>query len=325
MHISTLRHCAATLALVALLVGPLALVMAQQAPPAPPTIPSPTNPTPPAPPIPPTALPPVQVAPTGQATARNEAYLGVVAEPREDQQDGVWIRNVAPESPAAQAGLRRGDRIVKADDKTIKNFEDLRNVVAGHLPGDRLAIRYMRDDKEDSANVTLATLPAGTEFPQPETRARAFLGVQTQPLTTDLRDRLGVSVEKGALVTSVLPGSPAAQAGIREEDVITQLGDSTIANPEDLRQAVEKFGSGKETTVHVARGKQTLDFKVRLGEAPMGPGGPGAFFSGLPEGFEQFRGRLPGIFTEAEKVPALEKRIEELEKRIREIEQKQNK
>jgi S1-C subfamily serine protease len=273
-----------------------------------------------------------------------KAYLGIAAKANESGHDGVVVHGFSPESPAGKAGVKEGDRIVMAGDKAVKTFADLKECIAAHKAGDKLALKVMRDDKEQSVTVTLAEEPARlARAPEPTPGATAaptpapsgpFLGVFTQPLKDDMKEHLGIKVEKGALVTQVMPDSPAAKAGVAELDVITRLGDTAVNSPQDLRQAVEKAGAGKEVTLQVVRGGKTLDLKAKLGEqaasGSFGPEngfgfGPENGFPKLPQGFEKFQGHMPSFFAAPEKVSTLEKKVQELEKRVEQLERNQAK
>jgi S1-C subfamily serine protease len=260
-------------------------------------------------------------APTGKA------YLGIAVQENEAGRDGVVVRGFSPESPAGKAGLREGDRIVMAGDKAVKTFADLKDAVAGHKPGDKLALKVMRGDKEQAVSVTLEQEPGRqARGAEPAEASGAFLGVFTQPLRQDMKDHLGIKAEKGALVTRVMPASPAAKAGVAELDVITNLGDTAVNSPQDLRQAVEKAGAGKDVTLKVMRGDKTLDLKVQLGEeAAGGAFGPERGFPRMPEGFQNFQNRMPSFFQGQEKISALEKKVQDLEQRIAQLEKNQAK
>src|SRR5262249_6443250 len=152
---------------------------------------------------------------------------------------GVTVQSVNPDGPAAKAGLKSSDRILMADGKEVKTFEELKNTLAGHKPGDQIALKVMRDGTEQTVTVTLGDARKnrdGAELPMQQ--PGMFLGVFTQPLTAELRERLGVTVNKGAVVSHVLPGSPAAKAGIADGDVITNVGDAVVKTPQELREAV---------------------------------------------------------------------------------------
>jgi S1-C subfamily serine protease len=260
----------------------------------------------------------------GPAASGNRPYLGMAAEATaKDGPNGVMVHSVSPDGPAAKAGLKSSDRILTADGKAVKTFEELKNTLAGHKPGDQIALKVMRDGKEQTITVTLADAPKnreGTETPAQQTGM--FLGVLTQPLTAELRERLGVTVEKGAVVSQVVPGSPAAKAGLADGDVVTNVGDTAVNSPQELREAIRKAGAGQEVTVKAQRGNKSMDFKVRLQDVASGIAGFPQSVPGLPEGFDDFSGQLPKFFSGMEKVPALEKKLQELENRIRQLEQK---
>jgi S1-C subfamily serine protease len=263
----------------------------------------------------------------GPTAPGNRPYLGMAAEAAaKDGPKGVTVHSVNPDSPAAKAGLKSSDRILMADGKEVKSFEELKNTLAGHKPGDQIALKVMRDGKEQTMKVTLGDAPKSRNGAEPTAQQTGmFLGVFAQPLTAQLRERLGVTVDKGAVVSQVVPGSPAAKAGLADEDVIIKVGDSAVNSPQELREAVRKAGAGQEVTVKVQRGAKSMDFKVRLQEDAAGVAGFPRFAPGMPDEFDTFSGELPKFFSGIEKLPAFEKKLQELETRIRELEQKPSK
>jgi S1-C subfamily serine protease len=270
------------------------------------------------------AAPILVTAAAHATTADKPAYLGIGVEPpaKEAGSAGVTLREVSPESPAEKAGLKKGDRIVAAGDRKINDFEDLRNALANHKPGDKLVFKAVRGNAEQDFTVVLGELPErlGVVLP-PALQPRAYLGIHTRPLTPELRKQLGLNTDKGVLVAQVLPESPAAEAGLAVDDVVTHVGAVAVANPEELREAVRKLDAGKEATLKVVRGKQEMELKARLREAP-----PFVTFSDstpeLPEGFKDIHGHLMPFVPGMEKVSALEKKVQELEKKIQELEQR---
>jgi S1-C subfamily serine protease len=259
----------------------------------------------------------------GPATAGARPYLGMAAEAvaKDATPNGVTVHSVTPDSPAGKAGLKGSDRIVMADGKEVKTFADLKEVLAGHKPGDQVPLKVVRDGAEQTVTVTLGEAPAPRADAAPTAdKPGPFLGVFSQPLSAGLKERLGA--DKGAVVTHVIPGSPAATAGLMKDDAITHVGDVAVNTPEELRDAVRKAGTGKDVTLKVFRGGKTIDFTVRLQEAPSGVTGLPGFAPEMPGGFEDFSGHFRPFFPGIEKVPALEKKVQELENRVRELEQK---
>src|SRR5262249_16974003 len=145
------------------------------------------------------------------------SYLGLAAEAadKEAPPNGVTVHSVSPQSPAAKAGLKGSDRIVMADGKEVKSFEDLKNTLASHKPGDPVAPKGLRDGQEQTITVTLGEAPESRDQAEPPARLSGpYLGVLTQPLTAELKEHLSLTVDKGVVVTHVLPASPAAKAGL---------------------------------------------------------------------------------------------------------------
>ena len=261
----------------------------------------------------------------GAAPAKAKGFLGAAVAPAEEGHSGVVVRDVTPGSPAATAGLKAGDRVVKVGDKEVKDAEGFLSAVAAHKPGDKLSLTVERDGKTETLTATLGDRPARRPelLAPPDARPQAYLGVQMIPLAPDLRKQLGVETESGVVVAGVADESPAAKAGLRKDDVITAANGQPVRAPEDLRDAVLAAGVGKELALSVSRGDEKLSLKTTLQAAPVGsfftPAQPFFLPPGQP-GFPAFDfGVMPG---EGRRVRELERRIEELEKRLRELEQK---
>jgi len=97
--------------------------------------------------------------------------------------------------------------------------------------------------------------------------ARAWLGVYTQEVTSDLRDALDLSGD-GALVSSVVPDGPAERAGLRKGDVIVSVDRRDIGSPEDLSEIIGDAREGESVSLTVVRKGERLVLAVRLGERP---------------------------------------------------------
>ncbi len=95
---------------------------------------------------------------------------------------------------------------------------------------------------------------------------RGWLGVGLQPISPELADALALGSRDGALVAEVVPGSPAAEAGLERGDVIVRYGSRSVAQPRDLSRAVATTAIGEKVEVEVVRdgGRETL--VVRVGQ-----------------------------------------------------------
>jgi serine protease Do len=97
---------------------------------------------------------------------------------------------------------------------------------------------------------------------------RAWLGVNLQPLTPELAQSFGVKDTKGALVAEVMPDSPAARAGLKSGDVITELNGKKIDDHSALARAVGLAKPGETGRLGIVRDRQQTTVEVKLGEAP---------------------------------------------------------
>jgi serine protease Do len=93
---------------------------------------------------------------------------------------------------------------------------------------------------------------------------RGRLGILFQPLTPALANALGLSSSRGALVSEVQPGGPAARAGIKEGDVVTSVNGAQIAHAEDLPRNVARNAPGSSIKVGVVRGGKQVEVTAKL-------------------------------------------------------------
>jgi Do/DeqQ family serine protease len=96
---------------------------------------------------------------------------------------------------------------------------------------------------------------------------RGQLGVYIQDLTPELAKALGVSQERGAVVTQVAPGSPAAKAGLKTGDVVVKVDGKPVHNAADLRNTVGLMRIGQTVTLDVLRDGKPLQVEARIEKA----------------------------------------------------------
>jgi serine protease Do len=95
---------------------------------------------------------------------------------------------------------------------------------------------------------------------------RGWLGVMIQKVTPDLKEKLNLKEEKGALVADITAGGPAEGAGIKRGDVIISFDGKEIKEMNELPFVVASTSVGKVVTVEVIRKGRTKSFQVKLGE-----------------------------------------------------------
>ncbi len=99
---------------------------------------------------------------------------------------------------------------------------------------------------------------------------RAYLGVSMGEVSTVDSELYGLPRTMGALVQSAVPGSPAAAAGLRQEDVIVAVEGVDIERPSQLQVLIAQRRPGDEVTVRFYRNGEPQEVSVRLGTAPLG-------------------------------------------------------
>ncbi|MBZ9760965.1 Do family serine endopeptidase [Mesorhizobium sp. CA8] len=97
---------------------------------------------------------------------------------------------------------------------------------------------------------------------------RGWLGVEIQPVTSDIAESLGLKSDKGALVSSAQDGGPGKKAGIVAGDVITKVDGKDVASPKELARMIGAFAPGKSVDVTVWRNGKEEAVKVDLGTLP---------------------------------------------------------
>lgn len=125
--------------------------------------------------------------------------------------------------------------------------------------------------------------PDPVRVPIPHRQKGAFLGVATSAPTTVLREQLKLAPGMGLVVDVVEKDSPAEQAGIRQYDVLTKVGDQLLVNAEQLAVLVRTHKPGEEIDLTVVRGGAATVLKARLVERELTPLEDLLFFRGMPD------------------------------------------
>jgi serine protease Do len=157
---------------------------------------------------------------------------------------GALVSEVVEGSPAASAGVKRGDVITGFAGKEVKEPRQLSALVAGTPVGSTEPLKINRDGKEITLQVKIAQLDAkepGT--PRSEEMSRGKWGMQLQELTPDIARRLGARNNAGVVVAGVEPGSPADNASLQSGDLILEVNRKPVKSVDDVKQGIEKAGN----------------------------------------------------------------------------------
>jgi serine protease Do len=212
--------------------------------------------------------------------AVRRAYLGVAIGPvdpadarRLDQPGAVAINDVSPESPAAKAGLKRGDVILKVQGKPLDGPAGLQAAVEFAPIGEPLTLTIDRGGERQDIEVRPAARPeapaaAGDEQDRDRDRGPGRRG----PAATERFPELGLrlnevdpllarryqlrDLNRGLVVVAVLPESPADRGGLEPGMVITEVNDRRVESLADFRKAVADPDRDGNLIVRVRRGNR---------------------------------------------------------------------
>lgn len=162
---------------------------------------------------------------------------------------GVVVEDVAPDSPAARAGLRSGDVILMLEDQPLQSAADLRRTVAGRDLGDVIRLTFMRDGRRDKLEATLGQLPTQqdptgrrtkpVQEKPPEDGGDLLLKLgfqQLAPMTQAVAQQTGLPYAAGVLVLDVRRFSVADAAEIRRGHIVTDVMGKSVKTPDELRE-----------------------------------------------------------------------------------------
>lgn len=198
-----------------------------------------------------------------------------------DSQEGVKVEDVGPDTPAARAGLKTGDVVIKFDGVDVTTFGHLQRLVGKKTSGDKVKVALRRAAGTVECEIELAKPPSlarqakraaggnpaedenerDTGPPEPkipeEKGPRPFFG-------TELEDTGG----KGAKVTAVKENSPAAKAGLVPGDLLLRVNDKDVDGPTPAADAIRALKPGDKMTVKAKRGEKEMAVEATIETKP---------------------------------------------------------
>jgi serine protease Do len=183
-------------------------------------------------------------------------WLGVVIDelPQVGTRAAV-VKEVYRGSPAAQAGIRTGDQVVGVNGKQVDSFQQLLRKVAMLAPGTEAKLTVLRDGTQRDVVVKLSARPAQEALAALASPGNlGELGLVLRDVTPEVAAPMGLEPYAGVLVSGVVPRSPAARAGLRSGDVVTEVNRRKVKDISAVKGALEK-GAGAAVLLRVQRGE----------------------------------------------------------------------
>ena len=174
----------------------------------------------------------------------------------DESSGGALVAQVIDDSPAAHAGVKPGDIVVRFNGEAIEHFKSLPRRVADTGTGTEVPVVVWRDGRELTLGMVVnageSISPVATgEHPAPTAGdAPPRLGIRVAPLSPELRADRGIDADLvGVFVAAVDPRGPAARKGLRAGDVILRIGTEAVLQPGDVAAAVRDASTGERPTV----------------------------------------------------------------------------
>ncbi len=168
--------------------------------------------------------------------------------------EGVLVNEVFDKDPAAAAGIKPGDIIVRIDGTVVDSPNKLSRLIGALAPGAISKIEVVRDLKPLTLEVPLSERRDVAVLASiPQTRVEVKLGLDVQDLTAALADKFKLRESKGVLITKVEPSSLAHAEGLREGDLIKEVNRAEVASVGEFTAAIARVRRGDTVLLRVLR------------------------------------------------------------------------
>lgn len=173
---------------------------------------------------------------------------------------GIMVKAVESGTPAQKAGIQEGDIIISINNRKILSGDDYQTAMRGFAAGDTLRVKIWRNNR----NLTVAVIPKVFPMELAEELTYKLLGVKVENLTSQNRQRFGVSARVGVVISDLRHKSYLARIGVRPGDVIRQIDQLSIGSIEDFQQAIVKYRHKKTVVILLQRSDQGYYITVEL-------------------------------------------------------------
>jgi serine protease Do len=148
---------------------------------------------------------------------------------------GVYISAVNPGGAASNSGLKKGDVVTKVNSEPVTTGAEMVAQVASYKPGDKLTITYLRNGKEQLANVTLkgdaGDINAATINNLSEILGAEFVNIDSKTAQTN-------NVEGGVRVKEITKGGPLSKTRMEKDFIITSVNGVEVKNTTDMSKVI---------------------------------------------------------------------------------------
>ena len=168
--------------------------------------------------------------------------------------NGALVSQVTADSPADKAGIKRGDVIVSFDGQKLEAMHQLPYLVAKTPVGETVPVGVVRAGTPKTFQVKIGELEDDDgETPEEAGDETPNLGMAVREVTPELAQTYNLSEKSGILVLRVVPGSPAAEAGLRPKDIIIEVDQEQVADLDTFMKKMRNYREGDTILLLVNR------------------------------------------------------------------------
>lgn len=157
--------------------------------------------------------------------------------------EGVVVKEILPDGPAAKSELKPADIITAIDGKTVTTAAQLKSELRTKKAGQTVTLDIVRNGKPMRVRVKTDAWPEETTpvsyRPGKTEKSEKQLGLTVETLTRELADKYGVKYTSGVIVVDVEQDSPADVKGLKEGDVITEVNHKPVRTAQEFREAIK--------------------------------------------------------------------------------------
>jgi serine protease Do len=176
---------------------------------------------------------------------------------------GALVADVTSSGPADKAGIKRGDVIVSFDGKVIKQMKDLPYIVGTTPVNKTVLVEVIRKGQKKDFQIKLGELKEGKESKE-AVQEKPYLGMTIEELTPQLAQNLGISETSGLVVAQVKNNTPAAEAGLKQGDIILEIDQITVKKLEQFNKKIQDYKKGDNILFLIKRGGSTLYLTLKV-------------------------------------------------------------
>lgn len=153
---------------------------------------------------------------------------------------GVYLIDVAENGGAEDAGLRNGDIITKVDNTVVSSYYDLSFAVGSKRPGDKVAVTYSRNGKQNTVNVTLKDQKGGTSLrSKADLSVTEKIGSDFEPLSDKFKTDYGLN--SGVIAKNVESGSEMAKIGVVDNYIVIEVNGKPVNSQKDIEKILQSY------------------------------------------------------------------------------------